>query len=397
MICSELESRNIRCWIAHRDILPGEDWLNSIIDAVEVAKVIVVVFSANTEGSDWVKDEIKFALDKKIKVIPFRIENVEPKGTLRILKVRCQWLDAFPPPLEKHFNRLVEVVGRHLGLIPEMSIAPDIYRNYFEDNVEYIKIPGGTYKFSVTEKIETVPDLYFCKYLVTNKRYRKFISYLEGKEKSLEETLPLKSYAEKLLELAGTIEDNPGYLGKEPDKWGTLLRSGLDDDKRFNGDDQPVVDVTWYAARAYCFWLSCLQQQEGLYRLPTEVEWEWAAAGREPGGSLRTYPWAARKGELSPELANYDGNVDITTPVGRYPEGATPEGLMDMAGNAWEWMDNWYDEDQNCRVLRGGSWTYQSDYLRCAARYLVDPRTLWNSLGFRVVRVSAPSHEGKIK
>jgi len=116
MICSELESRNIRCWIAPRDILPGEEWLNSIFDAVEVSKIIVVVFSANTEGSDWVKDEIKFALDKKIKIIPFRIENVEPKGALRILKVRCQLMDAFTPPLEKHLNRLVEVVGQHLGL-----------------------------------------------------------------------------------------------------------------------------------------------------------------------------------------------------------------------------------------------------------------------------------------
>jgi len=273
-----------------------------------------------------------------------------------------------------------------------IELSDSSFRNPFEDNVEYIKIPGGTYKFSVTKKMETVPDLYFCKYLVTNKRYRKFISYLEGKEKNLEETLPLKLFTKKLLELAGTIKEYPDYLGESPHEWGKKLRSRFDDDKKFNGDDQPVVGVAWYEARAYCLWLSCLQQEDGLYRLPTEMEWEWAAAGREPDGSLREYPWPKDKEEPGPKLANYENNVGATTPVGRYPEGATPEGLMDMAGNALEWMENWYDEDKKFRALRGGSWLNQSDYLRCAARIDVNPWSYWSSFGFRVVFLCAPGH-----
>ncbi|MDQ1353937.1 MAG: hypothetical protein QG657_4246, partial [Acidobacteriota bacterium] len=271
-------------------------------------------------------------------------------------------------------------IEEKIEIEPGRPGMPHSYRNSFEDNVEYIKIPGGKYEFSVTGKRKTVPDLYFCKYLVTNKRYRKFISYLEGKEKSLAETLPLKVFSKKLLELAGTIMEYSDYLGTNPREWANKLRSHYEDDKKFNGDDQPVVGVSWYAARAYCLWLSLLQWQEsgGLYRLPTEEEWEWAAAGREPGNKLREYPWPASKGEPSPELANYGGNVGATTPVGRYPEGATPEGLMDMAGNAWEWMDSWYNKDQTGRVLRGGSWDYQSDYLRCAARGSVYPRNDWS-------------------
>ncbi len=248
----------------------------------------------------------------------------------------------------------VKVTGEKAAI----ELIDSSFRNPFEDYVEYIRISGGTYKFSVTGKMETVPDIYFCKYLVTNKRYRKFISYLEGKEKSLKEILSLKVFREKLLEFAGTIKDYPGYLGTQSREWGSILRSRFDDEKKFNGDDQPVVGVSWYAARAYCFWLSCLQRQGGLYRLPLEVEWEWAASGREPGDELREYPWAKDKGEPRPELANYGENVGATTPVGRYPEGASPEGLMDMTGNAWEWMDTWYDKDQVGRVLRGGSWTY---------------------------------------
>jgi formylglycine-generating enzyme required for sulfatase activity len=174
---------------------------------------------------------------------------------------------------------------------------------------------------------------------------------------------------------------------------GKILRSYRDEDKSFNGDDQPVVAVTWYAARAYCHWLSCLQGKEGLYRLPTEMEWEWAAAGREPDGKPRKYPWPNSKGKSTPKLANYGANVGATKPVGRYPEGATPEGLMDMAGNAWEWMENWYDEDKEYRALRGGSWSSPSESLRCAARAFFVPRLLWDFDGFRVVCEFAPSFE----
>jgi formylglycine-generating enzyme required for sulfatase activity len=272
------------------------------------------------------------------------------------------------------------------------------FRSPFEDNVEYIKIPGGTFKFSVTEKMEAIPDLYFCKYQVTNKRYRRFISFLASKESELLQELPLELYAENLLKYAESLTEYKEYLGKDPGKWQDLLRSKYDDDKRFKGDDQPVVGVNWYAARAYCFWLSCLEtvinqgrkiedvkQVASIYRLPTEKEWEWAAGG-EPDGSIREYPWPKDKGEPFTNLANYEGNVGATTPMGRYPEGATPRGLMDMAGNAWEWMENLYREDNNWRSLRGGSWYGDRLYLCCSARVDYLPIDRSYDVGFRVVR-----------
>jgi hypothetical protein len=97
-VCSTLESQGIRCWIAPRNILPGESWTNAIINAVEKSKVVVLVFSANVNHSQWVKIEATMAPDKNITIIPFRIDDVSPEGELRMLQVRCQWLDACTPP-----------------------------------------------------------------------------------------------------------------------------------------------------------------------------------------------------------------------------------------------------------------------------------------------------------
>jgi formylglycine-generating enzyme required for sulfatase activity/energy-coupling factor transporter ATP-binding protein EcfA2 len=284
-------------------------------------------------------------------------------------------------------------------------LLQDSFRNFVEGNVEYIKIPGAAYQYSVSKKMVTVPDLYFCKYAVTNKRYRRFISFLAKKEKELEKKLSLDIFGERLLEFAGTIKGYTEYLEKDFNQWQSKLRSNYDDDKKFNGDDQPVVGVSWYAARSYCFWLSCLDaaltgdqqlldgdinQLAPIYRLPTEEEWEWAAGG-EPDGYTREYPWAKDKGKPNQNLANYAKHVDATTPVDRYPKGATPSGLMDMAGNVWEWMENYYDEDKDSFALRGGSWWNDEGSLVCSSLHYDSPVIVWYSyVGFRVVRSLPP-------
>ena len=284
-------------------------------------------------------------------------------------------------------------------------LSQDAFRNIVEGNVEYIKIPGATYQYSVSKKMVTIPDLFFCKYPVTNKRYRRFISFLANKEKDLEKKLPLAMFAERLLEFAGTIKGYSEYIGKDFKQWQSKLRSEYDDNKKFNGDDQPVVGVSWYEARSYCFWLSCLEaaitgdrqlldgdidRLTSIYRLPVEEEWEWAAGG-EADGSTRQYPWPKDKVKPDQNLANYGEHVGATTPVDRYPEGATPLGLMDMAGNVWEWMENYYDKDKNSFALRGGSW-YTDDWsLACSSRSNDLPHVNWgDAVGFRVVRVSPP-------
>ena len=249
-----------------------------------------------------------------------------------------------------------------------------------ELGAQYILIRGGTFRFSLTEQKETVPDLYVAKYTVTNQHYRRFISYLKSQEKELERIVSVNEYKKRLNAVAKGIKGFGDYL-KEEKELATRFRSGYDDNKKFNKDEQPVAWVSWYGASAYCLWLSLLDGN-ALYRLPTEKEWEYAAGGSES----RTYPWGEE--EPSPNRANFNENEGTTTPVGRYPEGATPEGLYDMAGNVWEWVEDWYDKDKDVRSLRGAYYNSNADALRCSSRINGLPGYGVNDVGFRVIRSS---------
>jgi TIR domain-containing protein/protein kinase-like protein len=107
-ICSELEARGIRCWIAPRDIMPGVPWAESIIDAIETAKVMLLLFSSAANSSDQIHREVERAIHKGISVVPLRLENVLPTRTLEYFISSHHWFDAIEPPLQQHIDRLAQ-------------------------------------------------------------------------------------------------------------------------------------------------------------------------------------------------------------------------------------------------------------------------------------------------
>jgi hypothetical protein len=110
-VCATLEARGIRCWIAPRDILPGMDWGESLIDAIEASRVMMLIFSAHANESPQVKREVERAVNKGVAVIPLRIEDVRMSKSLEYFISTPHWLDALTPPMEQHLAHVAETVG----------------------------------------------------------------------------------------------------------------------------------------------------------------------------------------------------------------------------------------------------------------------------------------------
>lgn len=114
-VVAHLEQEGVTCWIAPRDVLPGADWGESILDAIEAAKIMILIFSRNANSSSQIKREVERAVNKDTYIIPFRLDETEPTRSLEYFISTSQWMDAFPPPLEKHFQRLMSAVSAVLG------------------------------------------------------------------------------------------------------------------------------------------------------------------------------------------------------------------------------------------------------------------------------------------
>ena len=108
--CAKLEAKSTRCWIAPRDVLPGMDYAEAIIEAVNQSRVVVLIFSARSNYSPHVRRELERAVNAGIPILPFRIEDVPLSPSLEYFIGTVHWLDALTPPLEKHVAHLAETV-----------------------------------------------------------------------------------------------------------------------------------------------------------------------------------------------------------------------------------------------------------------------------------------------
>jgi formylglycine-generating enzyme required for sulfatase activity len=297
-----------------------------------------------------------------------------------------------------------------------------------------VQVPAGVFTMGDGEaycgvdqrEVTLTRDFYLDQREVTNQEYMEAVQwaydsgYVTATATSVRDNLD--GSTQELLDLddedceiqfdgAGTF-----YLREAPSSYAQDAYPG-----GYNPADHPVKEVTWYGAASYCDWLSL---QEGLarayqhtgnwacnggdpygaegYRLPTDAEWEYAAQWDDE----RIYPW----GDEAPDCsrANFyhtDFCVGWTSPVGSYPDAPASLGLSDMAGNVWEWCNDWHACDLGTSpatdptgpgsgtqsVLRGGNWIYSGADMRCASRDYGDTRddSEYYS-GFRTSRTVSP-------
>ncbi len=137
--------------------------------------------------------------------------------------------------------------------------------------------------------------------------------------------------------------------------------------------DHPVVGVSREDAAAFCAWAG--------KRLPTEAEWQQACQGKDQ----RLYPWG--NGVSALEMNYEDSNKGETTRVGSFPEGASPYGALDMAGNVWEWTASPYKSEGGPYVLRGGSWFDPAAFAKCTYRFYAPSGDRNTIVGFRCVQL----------
>ena len=242
--------------------------------------------------------------------------------------------------------RLLEP-GAEAKLVERISAGTALaYLGDPRDLDEMMDVPGGEFKQGERGESTYVMAYRIGRYPVTNEQYARFLT------------------------------QNPDYpvpcldeVWAEPYNWNPRRRTYPE-----GKANHPVVLVSWEDALAYCEWAGV--------RLPTEEEWEKAARG-EDGWA---YPWGD---DFDPQWANVrESGIGSTTPVGIYPDGASPYGLLDCAGNVWEWTASQAGEGQI--VIRGGSWSFYAVDARCFAREISHPGNRSNRIGFRVVTGPQP-------
>jgi formylglycine-generating enzyme required for sulfatase activity len=383
---ADLQRHGVTTWIDELGIRGGEDWPDRIATAIEGCKAMLIILSPDSVASRWVQRELAFADAKGKRVLPLLYKPCGLPAWFELRFGNVQRADFSRGSYETNLTELLASIQQVLGLTvappapalppkpPAKPTPPDVLTIPSPIHLELVRVPAGEFlmgsDLAKDEKVDDwerpqhrvyLSEFYIGKYPVTNGQYAAFVK--------------------------ATQHEAPGH-------WrGGEIPPGK--------ENHPVVYVSWHDAVAFCQWLS--QETDQSFRLPTEAEWEKAARGTDG----RIYPWGNEWDET--KLNSAEAGLRATTPVGQYsPDGDSPYGCADMAGNVWEWCADWFGyeywfrskstvkdpqgpEEGTLRVLRGGAFAARRGFVRCAYRYRDYPYPRHGSCGFRVVVSPVPS------
>lgn len=263
-----------------------------------------------------------------------------------------------PSPVLEQGLKLAEAGDARAGVGLREDGLPDI---------AWLEVPEGEFIYQQKERLY-LETFYMSKYPITNRQFQAF------------------------------VEAEDGYFDN---RWwdGVAERTAQPEASCWTTPNFPRENVNWYEAVAFCRWLSYRltdqvphldYPQVWAVRLPSEYEWERSARGFDG----RIYPWgrAYKAGFANVDESQFSAEyIGQTTAVGMYPQGATPEGILDMSGNVWEWTLSEYGAGENMdlsrlarRVVRGGSWKHSSASAKATIRLHFSAVERHPFVGFRV-------------
>lgn len=347
------------------------DWvLREIQEAVRLERNIVPIIE---EGADFTQEmsylpsDLRAVVSKKnaLPLPHFFFEAAVDMLRTRFLKSPEYVTITAPPPAER------AEAQRRMAAVEAEAPAPTrpTSLSLMPAPFDWIEIPKKGYSIA--------------KYPITNAQFAKFIEAGGYKQQKWWTQVGWEAKAKGWAWNSSKREwEETGMAWTQPRYW---------TDSQWNGAEQPVVGVSWYEAVAFCLWLSDVTGEKIM--LPTEDQWQYAAQGDDG----RAYPWGNDWDckRCNNSVKPCDSNV--TTPVRQYEgktKGDSPFGVVDMAGNVWEWCLTDYNNKTNDinsnatnRVLRGGSWlNIGADGFRCDFRHWGNPLSWCDYRGFRISR-----------
>jgi formylglycine-generating enzyme required for sulfatase activity len=479
-IVEELERRGVACWIAPRDIKPGMPFDDEIANAIDASRAMLLIFSEHCNESEYIRREVTVAGESHKVVIPFRIENAQPKLGLRVRLSDLHWLDGFASR-EKAIDELVrtlptartdpalKVNGLHSSTSardeqsPERGQRPErggggeaglhadgderrrglrverpmwplsraklvsaIFISVAAFGALALWIHGAPLSPFSTQTSPASPQ-------VSSASPRTTTALSPERERNLKPHDTFKecdncpdmivvppgtfTMGSPTSELNRASDEGPthsvtlaqsfavGRFEVTFDEWDACVADGgcggyKPDSQGWGRGNQPVINVSWHDAQAYVSWL--VKTTGKSYRLLSEAEREYVTRA----GTTTPFWWGD---SISTNQANYNGTPYGSGVKGEYRRRTVPVdsfepnawGLLQVHGNVYEWTEDCEHENYrgaptdgsawtsgNCgsRMIRGGSWDYDAEYLRAASHlaYSVDTRGVW--LGFRVGR-----------
>jgi formylglycine-generating enzyme required for sulfatase activity len=383
ILAHRLREAGIEPWMDFKNLIPGQDFMDVIKVALDQCRICLVCIGARGV-KPWHNSEIQSAIYNRINegdfnVIPVLLPGANREGLsdLPAFVQSVQWLE-FPESVddEESFRQLLAAIREASGESGQgekqnskqsarsdrekspIKPARAVKRTIQLPDIDWVEIPAGKFIYGEdsSKKTLTLDRFFISRYPTTNCQYQTFI-----------------------------------YAGGYGDErwWQNLIKTGPGE-STWMQPNRPRKMVTWYEAVAFTRWLSV--QLGYAVTLPTEHQWEKAARGTDG----REYPWGTgfNTGDANVNDASAgDDNLQQTTAVGLYPHRTSPDQVMDMAGNVWEWCLNKYDHPEHTtpdqsgdsRVLRGGSWLDLPGSARSSVRPGSNPDGRGNFVGYRVV------------